>query len=202
MTYAAIPETVRVTIPDALMTAEEMLTYDVPDKRIELVRGRVVVRDAPGMRHGEHAARMVVALSNFLMRERESSGASTTRGRVFTCDSGFVVERSPDTVRCPDVAYVSRERMPGPSSDGYGDFAPDLVVEIRSPSDRAGALLAKVGEYLDAGSRLVWVIDAARQLVTVYREDGSQALLGVNETLDGGEVLSGFTYALRELFAE
>ena len=190
-----------MTTPAALMTAEELLTYELPDKRVELVRGRLVVRDLPGMRHGEHAARICVALSNFLSAERVASGAAQTAGRVFTCDSGFTLARNPDTVRGPDVSYVSRERLSGPLPSGYGEFAPDIAVEIRSPSDRAGAVLAKVVDFLDAGSRLVWVVDPARQLLTVYRADGSQALLGINDVLDDDDVLSGFTYGLRELFA-
>ena len=202
MPSTAIEETPRVTTPAALMTAEEMLAYDVPNTRVELVRGRLVVRDAPGVRHGEHAARMVFALMSHLARGRESAGSERTDGRVVTCDTGFILARGPDTVRCPDVAYVSRERMPGVSPDGYGEFAPDIVVEIRSPSDRAGAVLAKVVDYLDAGSRLVWVVDPARQQVTVYREDGSQAILGNTDVLDGGEVLVGFTYSLSALFAD
>lgn len=201
MTTTASDGTPRVTTPAALMTAEELLTYELPNKRIELVRGRLIVRDLPGMRHGEHAARMVVALSNYLCRDRESSGAAQTRGRVFTCDSGFVLARNPDTVRGPDVSYVSRERMRGPVPKGYGEFGPDIVIEIRSPSDRPGVVLGKIGDYLDAGARLVWVVDPIRQSVTVYGDDGSQAQLGIDDVLDGGEVLSGFTYTLRELFA-
>ena len=142
-----------------------------------------------------------MALSNFLSAERVASGAAQTAGRVFTYDSGFTLARNPDTVRGPDVSYVSRERLSGTLPSGYGEFAPDIAVEIRSPSDRAGAVLAKVVDFLDAGSRLVWVVDPARQLLTVYRADGSQALLGINDVLDDDDVLSGFTYGLRELFA-
>ena len=145
--------------------------------------------------------RIGVALSNFLSRDRELRGVAETRGRVLTCDSGFTLARNPDTVRGPDVAYVSRERWAGPMPDGYGEFAPDLAVEIRSPSDRAGAVLAKVGDLLDAGSQLVWVIDPLRQQVTVYGADGSQAVLGADDVLGGGELLPGFTYAIAELFA-
>ena len=87
--------------------------------------------------------------------------------------------------------------MPGVSPDGYGEFVPDIAIEIRSPSDRAGTVLAKVADYLDAGARLVWVVDPVRQLVTVYREDGSHALLGIDDTLNGDEVLTGFEFALR-----
>ena len=201
MTTTVLPEIPRVTTPVALMTAEELLAYPMPDKRVELVRGRLVVREPPGLRHGEYATRVVVALSNFLTRDRESSGAAETRGRVLTCDSGFTLARNPDTVRGPDVAYVSRERWAGPLPDGYGEFAPEIAVEVRSPGDRPGAVLAKVGDWLDAGSHLVWVVDPARRLVTVYRADGSQALLGVDDILDGDEVLPGFAFPIAELFA-
>ena len=187
---------------DGLMTAEELLVYEMPDKRVELVRGRLIVREPPGMRHGEFASRLVVALSNFLSRDRESRGAAETRGRVLTCDSGFALARNPDTVRGPDVAYVSRDRWPSPLPNGYGEFAPDLAIEIRSPSDRAGAVLAKVGDWLDAGTRLVWVVDPVRQQIYVFRADGSQALLGVDDRVGGGEVLPAFEYSLAELFAE
>ena len=201
MTTTVLHETARVTTPAALMTAEELLAYPMPDKRVELVRGRLIVREPPGMRHGEYASRVVVALSNFLVRDRESRGAAETRGRVLTCDPGFTLARNPDTVRGPDVAYVSRERWAGPLPDGYGEFAPDLAVEIRSPSDRLGAVLAKVGDWLDAGAQLVWVVDPARQLVTVYRADGSQAMLGIDDVLDGGDVLHGLAVSIAELFA-
>ena len=187
---------------DELMTAEELLVYEMPDKRVELVRGRLIVREPPGMRHGEFASRLVVALSNFLSRDRESRGAAETSGRVLTCDSGFALARNPDTVRGPDVAYVSRDRWPSPLPNGYGEFAPDLAIEIRSPSDRAGAVLAKVGDWLDAGTRLVWVVDPVRQQIYVFRADGSQALLGVDDRVGGGEVLPAFEYSLAELFAE
>lgn len=201
MTTTVIEGTPRVTIPAALMTAEELLTYPLPNKRVELVRGRLIVREPPGMRHGECALRIGVALSNVLSRDRESSGAPDTRGRVLTCDAGFTLARDPDTVRGPDVAYVSRERWGGPLPDGYGEFAPDLAVEVRSPDDRLGSLLAKVGDWLEAGARLVWVVDPSSQQVAVYRADGTQAVLGVADVLEGGDVLPGFAYAIAELFA-
>ena len=201
MSTTVLHEMPQVTTPVALMTAEELLAYPLPDKRVELVRGRLIVREPPGMRHGEHAARVVVALSSYLIRDRETRSAAQTRGRVVTCDSGFTLARNPDTVRAPDVAYVSRERWAGQLPDGYGEFAPDLAVEVRSPSDRVGAVLAKVGDWLDAGSHLVWVVDPTRQQVTAYRADGSQALLGVEDVLDGGDVLPGFAFPITERFA-
>lgn len=203
MTSTELSTNPRVTAPPALIAAEALLTYQQPDgKRAELVRGRLVVREPPGMFHGEYAARVVVAISNYLIRDRDTRGAQQTRGRVLTCDPGFTLARNPDTVRAPDVAYVSRARWAGPMPHGYGEFAPDLAVEIPSPHDRVGAVLAKVGDWLDAGSLLVWVIDPIRRSVAVYRADGSHAVLDDTELLDGGEVLPGFTYALAELLAE
>ena len=117
-------------------------------------------------------------------------------------DPGFTLARNPDTVRAPDIAYVSRERLDGPVPHGFGEFAPDLAVEIQSPTDRPGAVLAKVGGWLTAGSHLVWVVDPIRQLVTVYRADGSQTLLGVHDVLRGESLLPGFSLSLDELFAE
>src|SRR5436190_7054922 len=108
MTTMHPQETPAVMSPTGLMTAEELLVYEMPDKRVELVRGRLIVRELPGLRHSECAMRMVVALSNFLARDREMRAAAETRGRVLTCDSGFTLARNPDTVRGPDVAYVSR----------------------------------------------------------------------------------------------
>ncbi len=107
--YELPPVTTPVTTPDttpvALMTAEELLVYTMPDKRVELVRGHVVVREPPGMHHGECAVRVVVAISTFLNHDRALRSAPQTRGRVFTCDTGFTLARNPDTVRGPDVAY-------------------------------------------------------------------------------------------------
>ena len=191
-----------VTTPVALMTAEELLLYEMPDKRVELVRGRLLVREPPGMRHGELAVRIVLALSKFILRERELRGAAETCGRVVTCDSGFTLARNPDTVRGPDVAYVSRERWAGPLPQGYGEFAPDIAIEIMSPGDRIGEILAKVGDWLNAGSNLVWVVNPARQLVTVYSADGLQQVLGISDHLGGGDVLPGFAFSLAELFAD
>ena len=99
-----------------------------------------------------------------------------------------------DTVRAPDVAFVSRERLPDPEPTGYAALAPDLVVEVLSPGDRPGETLAKVGDWLNAGTRLVWVVDPVRRQTHVYRQDGSEALAA--ETLDGEDVVPGFTCPL------
>jgi Uma2 family endonuclease len=141
--------------PAALVTADELLHMSFPDKRVELVRGILVVREPPGYRHGELAARITKILIDYA----DAEGA----GRVLVGDPGFKLAANPDTVRGPDVAFVRRERLPTPSPLGFADFPPDLAVEILSPGDRPGEVLAKVGDWLNAGTRLVWVIDPARR---------------------------------------
>lgn len=183
------------------MTAEQLLGYEIPGKRVELVRGQLVVREPASFLHGALSLRIGIALGTHLSREREQQGWTLTRGRLATADPGFTLARSPDTVRAPDVAYVSRERYAGPLPDGFPEFAPDLAVEVRSPSDRTGAVVAKVGDWLSAGTSLVWVVDPPREQVVVYRADGTVSVLAVGETLSGEELLPGFAFPLQELFA-
>lgn len=175
-----------------IMTAEQFLQYDVPNKRVELVRGRVVVCEPPGWEHGEVTVRVAVALNAHLAEEQRRHGWRTARGRLAAGDPGFTLFRSPDTVRAPDVAYVSRERHAAPLPRGFPELAPDLAVEVRSPADRAGEVQAKVADWLGAGCLLVWVIDPARETVTVYRADGTVSVFGANDTLEGEDVLPGF----------
>jgi len=184
------------------MTAEELVGYDIPGKRVELVRGQVMVREPASLRHGEVSLRIGVALANHLAQERDAQGWALARGRVATADPGFTLARSPDTVRAPDVAYVSRERHSGPMPEGFPQFAPDLAVEVRSRGDRAGDVQAKVGDWLSAGTTLVWVIDPARKAATVYRADGTVSVLGGDDALTGEALLPGFGLPLRELFLD
>lgn len=183
------------------MTAEQLLGYEIPGKRVELVRGQLVVREPASFSHGALSLRIGVALTNHLSREREQQGWTMSRGRLATADPGFTLARRPDTVRAPDVAYVSRERFAGPMPDGFPEFAPDLAVEVRSPSDRTGAVVAKVSDWLSAGTALVWVVDPPREQVVVYRADGTVSVLAMGETLSGEALLPGFAFPLQELFA-
>jgi Uma2 family endonuclease len=177
-------------VPDMppLMTAEELLYTSVPNKRTELVRGRLVVHEPPGGRHGYVAANLAFRLNQHI----DLTGA----GAVFVGDVGFTLRRDPDTVRGPDVAFVSKDRLPQPIPHSYLELAPDLVVEVLSHTDRPGEVLAKVGDWLDAGARLVWVIDPDRRLARVYRADGTESLLDETGQLLGEDVRPGFTCTL------
>ncbi len=182
-----------------LMTAEELLTLDLPDKRTELVRGRLIVREPAGYQHGDVAARVLVAISNYLAADRLRQASGIARGRVLAAETGFTLQRNPDTVRAPDVAYIRAERLPTGAQPGFAELAPDLAVEVLSPSDRPGEVLAKVADWLTAGALLVWTIDPIRRRARVYRADGTESLLGAVDVLAGEDVLPGFRALLSEL---
>jgi Uma2 family endonuclease len=166
------------------MTADELLRTHVPDKHVELVRGVLVVREPAGFRHGAVSATLTKLLAQHVDTNR--------LGLVLAAETGFKLAADPDTVRAPDVAFVSRERLPDPEHLGYPALAPDLVVEVLSPGDRPGETLAKVGDWLNAGARLVWVVDPGRRVARVYRQDGSETLLTEGEVLNGEDVVPGF----------
>ena len=171
--------------PPDLLTADELLHVYAPDKRVELVRGVLVVREPAGGRHGRIAVNATLQLGNYVAQHR--------LGTVYAAETGFTLQRRPDTVRAPDVAFVRRERLPTPEPTGFHDLAPDLVVEVLSPGDRPGAILAKIADWLSAGTRLVWVIDPDRRLARVYRHDGSERIVSEDERLDGEDVVPGFS---------
>jgi Uma2 family endonuclease len=175
----------------ALMTADELLHSNIPDKRTELVRGVLVVREPAGYNHG----RVIANLTGRLWSHVERIGA----GQLLGAETGFTLFREPDTVRAPDIAFVHRDRLPDPRSRGFVDLAPDLVVEVLSPDDRPGETLAKVGDWLQAGTRLVWVIDPERRTARIHRADGSVTSVTEAGELSGEEVLPGFACPLSSL---
>ncbi len=171
-----------------VMTADELLHASIPDKRTELVRGVLVVREPAGYNHG----RVIAQLTGRLWSHVERAAA----GQLLGAETGFTLFRDPDTVRAPDIAFVHRDRLPDPASRGFVELAPDLVVEVLSPDDRPGETLAKVGDWLEAGARLVWVIDPDRRTARVYRADGRETSVTEKEDLTGEDVLPGFVCPL------
>lgn len=174
------------------ITAEELPRLTPPHKRSELVRGRMIVREPAGGRHGAVANRLAYRLTAHV----EACGL----GRVYAAETGFKLASDPDTVRAPDVALVSRERVPAVEPKGFPELAPDLVVEVLGTDDRPGDVLAKVADWLSAGTRLVWVVDPERRIVRVYRADGSESLLGTEDTLSGEAIVPGLAFPVGELW--
>ena len=176
-----------------LMTAEELA--DLPDdgQKYELMRGELVTMAPAGRRSG----RLGLEIGVHLAAHVKSRGLGETYG----ADTGFILARNPDIVLAPDASFVREERLQDLGEDGFLLLAPDLAVEVISSSERAGHISAKVMEYLDAGVRLLWLIDPRRKFVTVYTPDRRASILREPDELDGGDVLPGFRLPLSELFA-
>jgi Uma2 family endonuclease len=176
-----------------LLSAEHLYSMDDDCYQFELDRGRLVVMEPPGFPHGVTVARVTLVLATFV----EARGL----GAVVTGDTGFVLFRSPDTVRGPDVAFVRAERLPtGEDAQLFFEGAPDLAVEVLSPSNRPGQLEKKVRNYLSAGSRLVWVIDPRTRTAVVHAPDAIPRTLTDADEIEGGDVLPGFRAPVRAFF--
>jgi Uma2 family endonuclease len=123
-----------------------------------------------------------------------------TLGWVFMSGAGFILFADRATVRSPDAAVVLRDRLPG-LPDGFIPMAPDLPVEVLSPSDRMADALGKVSMYLEAGVRIVWLVDPASRTVTVFRPDAAPKSLAEEDALDGGDVLPGLSIPIASIFS-
>jgi len=179
------------SVPGSFVAEEFYLLPDGGD-RDELLRGSVVAEPRPSLDHGRVAGRLAAALGEWVY--------SHGLGEIVV-ESGFVLGREPDTVRGPDVAFVSTERLaehqgPGPFFEG----APDLAIEVLSPWNSRREMGAKVAEYLEAGARMVWLVGPASQAVTVHRPEHEPLHLEPGNTLDGGDVLPGLGISLARIF--
>ena len=178
---------------DKLVTAEDLCRMPEPldGTRYELFEGELVQMTPAGGRHGKCCGLIARALIAYATEH----GA----GHVATNDTGVFTERDPDTVLGPDVAYWSRERLPE-MPEGFVEVAPDLAVEVVSPSDTQIHVHRKVLHYLDHGVPLVWVVDPGVQTATVYRSRQEICILGHEDEITGGDVLPGFSSRVGELF--
>ncbi|HKS06782.1 MAG TPA: Uma2 family endonuclease [Gemmatimonadaceae bacterium] len=178
-----------------LMTPAEFLEYPLPKESgdVELVRGEVRVTPAPGGPHGCAVTNFVVLLSGYVK--------ARNLGRVFADGVGYELVRLPHTVRVPDASFVRAGRLPPEGvRAGFLRLAPDLAVEVLSPSDTAAALEEKVSDYFEAGTSLIWVADPVRRRVSAYAVDGRVRRLHETDVLDGGDVIPGFSCAVAEVF--
>jgi Uma2 family endonuclease len=178
---------------ERLVTAEEFARIPNDDYHYELVEGRVIRVSPPGSRHAVLITRIAMLLGQH--SEANHLGAVMAIG-------GFKIATDPDTVREPDIAFVRQSRIPETGiPEGYWPGPPDLAVEIRSPGDRPSEIRAKVGDYLARGVRLVWVVDPQKKAVTTHAPESSAVTLGVDDILDAGDVVPGFTCPVRRLFS-
>ena len=176
-----------------LLTADDLLHLHSEGVRGELIQGVLHETMSSGEEHGEIAANMSFLFLGFVKPRR--------LGRILTSDTGIRLERDPDTVREPDLAFVSAEKRPlDVRNTGYLEVVPELVVEIVSPSDSLGSIFDKAQMWLRFGIELVWVVYPETRTVEVYRMDAPRVTLGEDDTLDGGAVLPGFTCPVQDIF--
>jgi Uma2 family endonuclease len=175
-----------------IATAEQLLNTNSDLGRCELVRGELVMMTPGRARHAAVGLRIGRALLNFV----EEHGL----GEVFDSSAGYVLTRNPDTVREPDVSFLSKKRVTQQDLDAFLEGAPDLAVEVLSPGNTAAEMRDKMAEYFDAGCRVVWIVDPLRKSVTVHHPNRVPDVLTEEDTLTEKELLPGFSLAIREIF--
>ncbi len=177
-----------------MSAAEFARQYADGERRAELIHGEVEEMSPATPLHGMQVIRITLPVARFVEEH--------ALGEVFGAETGFTL-RHPDgteSVLAPDLAFIAAERLPAELPHEFWSIAPDLVVEVLSPSESRHRVQQKTALWLQAGVRLVWNIDAATQTVTVHRADGSTQVLRPGDTLSGEQVLPGFELPVGEIF--
>jgi len=180
--------------PGRAWTTADLIALSGSELHYELARGEMLAMTPTNPLHGMYASRIDRALSQHV--------AAHDLGEVFTAEAGFELQPEPEaTVRAPDVSFIRKDRMPNPPPQtGFWPIAPDLVVEVVSPTDSAQEIQLKVDDYLSAGVHIVWLIYPKTRSAMEFR--GSQARrLAVTDNLDGGDVVPGFALPIASIFA-
>jgi Uma2 family endonuclease len=176
-----------------LLTADDLLKKPHDGYRYELVKGELIKEPSAGNIHGKRAMRLGWRLAQHV--------EGNDLGVVFAAETGFRLATDPDTVRAPDVAFVTRTRIEEAGEfEGFWPGAPDLAVEVISPGDLYIEVEEKVEEYLNAGARAVWVVDPRRRTITIYRSLTEITILTENDTIEGGDIIPGFSCPVAEVF--
>ena len=177
----------------ALLTAEDLLRLSGEGVRGELIRGVLHETMSTGEEHGWIVMRLGALLMNFILPQ--------ALGRLIGSDSGVLLERDPDTVREPDLAFTSVARLPaGGPNRGYAEVVPDLVVVVVSPSDQPREVTDKIAMWLSHGVRLIWVVRPENRTIEVHRSAADVRTLGESDALDGLDVLPGFSCSVSAVF--
>jgi Uma2 family endonuclease len=179
---------------ERLLTIEEFIALPASGRPTELIRGRVVEMNPPYSYHGYVCGKVTLIIGGFIQANH--------LGYVTSNDSGVITERDPDTLRGADFTFHSYAKVPKGKlpKRGYIDVAPDLIAEVRSPSDSWKYVLAKVADYLNAGVVVVCVLDPERETATVYRADQPEVTLAKEESLEIPDLLPGLSAKVKQFF--
>lgn len=180
----------------AQMTAQQfeeiIRSPDYAEKRLELVKGALIVMSPASVLHGIIAGELLYHIRHYVGQNK--------LGRVTAAETGYIL--SEHTVRAPDVGFIAAGRIPpeGLPDTGFTPFAPDLAVEVVSPGNTAAEIHRKVLDFLDAGTKLVWVVYPDTQSVEAHTPTGARTFRQ-NDTLDGGDVIPEFALPVADIFA-
>lgn len=174
-----------LTAREQLLTAREYFLLPDNGKQYELVRAMVIEMNMPAPRHGYYCLNIGAILRQYVK--------DNNLGRVMGNDSGVVTQHEPDTVRGPNVSYYSYQRLaPGPLPEGYLDVVPELVFEVRSPTDRWSHMNARVAEFLTAGVKVACVLDPQTATLRIYRDDEGPIVLQATDEFTLPDLLGDF----------
>ena len=176
---------------ERILSAEELLELgDIGS--CELLHGEIVMMSPASFNHGWVAGNIYAALISFVKPRR--------LGIVAIAEAGFIIERNPDTVRAPDVSFIRAKRIPPEGVSGFFPGAPDLAVEVLSPSDRPGEVASKMQQWLAAGCDTVWVVDPRTGSVTVHRRSVEAKTFSEADILLCENLLPGFSLPVMDIF--
>ncbi|NHZ72231.1 MAG: Uma2 family endonuclease [Aquificales bacterium] len=176
------------------MTAEKLVSLSPEARRGELIQGEFISMSPAGFMHGRIALKIGTYLNIFVLENH--------LGAAYAAETGFVLKRNPDTVRAPDVAFVTAEHAAKQSKEtGFFEGAPDLAVEVISPSETMADIESKLFDYLEAGTQVVWLVFPRTQSITVYRSLTDIRIFTIEDSIDCSELLPGFSVTVEEIFS-
>ena len=177
-----------------IWTDEAFMALPDTGDRYEIVNGELVNTGNSGMAHGDFCAFLAGNLAIYVRAKKLGS----------VCDSSTAFKVKLGNKRSPDICFVAKERLKGLKKlpKGFFDGAPDLAIEVISPSNTFEEIHGKLVEYFESGCRLAWVINPDEESVLVYRKPQPEKLLKMTDSLDGEEIVPGFSLAIAELFTE
>lgn len=176
------------------ISAEQFLAIDEPGSRLELIAGEIRRMSPAGPDHGDIAMQFAWRIAQYVTLNQ--------LGKVYAAETGFILSRNPDTVRAPDVSFVAKARVPAGKTRGFFSGPPDLAVEVLSPNDSVGEVGEKVGDWLDADTRVVIVINPSLSDVTLYRSRTDIRVFTGEDRLELPDLVPGWSISVAEIFAE
>jgi len=189
-----LPELVKEPAKTRLMTARELEQLPPEASRGELIQGEFIPMSPAGFVHGRIGLKLGTYLNLFIMQNK--------LGEAYAAETGFILKQNPDTVRAPDVAFVTHERAAQQKREtGYFQGAPDLAVEVISPNETMDDIENKLIDYLEAGVKVVWLVYPRTQTITIYRSLTDVRILTIDDELNCSDLLPGFSVPTAEIFA-